>query len=297
MSLSHWAENQDFLDRYVLNRFSEQKMAQLDVHLGTCDSCKEKLERMKSVLLVVRDNARQELRNDLTIKLIIAKKDMKAGTRKTKSSSKQLIFLALGILLFVLILVTQLFDFIPVAIMADGQEGKYSGTTSKVTTDQKIDNDQFSKEIIASDLPEQKDSVGFIKDIYSEKKQIKEEIKRDTLNKNEEENYQNLKKVMVSKDLLNKKSVLKNFKTLKKVDIELTFVPLNDEVTLPNSIRAKFVKNQKKEISQIILFCSEESISNLDIAIFQYNKSLIIKFSNTLKFSNTETDPYTFHKL
>ena len=181
MNSEHWTENQDILDRFILNKFSEQKMNQLEAHSISCDSCTKKIERMKNVLLVVRDNARQELKNDLTIKLIIAKNDLKSNRKTIKSSSKRLIFVAIGISVFILIIMTQVFDFVPMAIMADGQDGKYSGTTSKVTTDQKIENDQFTKVIIASELPTQKDSVGFIKEVSSKSNQRISEIKRDTL--------------------------------------------------------------------------------------------------------------------
>ena len=91
--------------------------------------------------------------------------------------------------------------------------------------------------------------------------------------------------------------VLRESKDLKKVDIELTFIPLENDSTLPEVIRAKFVRNHKQEIKQIIFFASDANVSISDLQIYRYKGAFIIKFSNSEKYSNTESDPYNFHKL
>ena len=86
-------------------------------------------------------------------------------------------------------------------------------------------------------------------------------------------------------------------KNLKKVDIELTFIQLDETSVFPEVIRAKFVRNQKQIVTQIILFTSDKNVNKSDIQLYKYNGAFIIKFSSTEKYSNTEADPYKFHKL
>ena len=73
----HWAESQDIVDAYLRNELSDSRKFQYDYHLKSCESCSNRISVFQNIYLAIRENARQELKNELSIKLILEKKDPK----------------------------------------------------------------------------------------------------------------------------------------------------------------------------------------------------------------------------
>ena len=281
----HWTDSQDALDAFVLGSLSDSDELRFSRHLKECEICHKKVLMFYLMYYAIRSNARMELKNDITIQLILAKKQ---PTKKVTFKYKKQLFIGI-ISLVVILLIFTLSPLVitPVAVVADGKTGKYSLKNSKSMTDADINESEFTKEVVSDKLPENTEGLSISADssVTSENATVlaEEDLKL----------FSHLKKInYVSKKKKAEPVVAKEF------NVPILFISFGEKPkTVPNEFKVKFVTNKNHQLEKMIVYLHKRTFENMNYNVFKIEKLTLIRFNTGHQYINSNEKPFLFQKI